>query len=424
MKSVDKPHFDAEEIWIRDALERKRTQIGREIEDFKTEKERELVTFEQRLRGGGRATSSESLSSFEAECRNEKREEPRESNLYYSGKSPAINIGSDSVRTNGINNLSRLTEFLCNGRENEQSSSDSLLSNSLREREREFHGLFTPHYLPLLDSSAHTSNPRPTTNYSVEFQPLRDTTSNFSSSATFPVSTLGDTTPPPSLRHFSASLPRERSLSLRRSSSRSETSVGSRRSSLRDPKQPRSAKHVLFSINDVVVSPSTSPTLSRSTAGPQAQDIDNLSSYNSAKVPISKNKSTESWDKGLSALLNPNSNNISSNASSQNSHSPYGIHSSSSYILSNNEDDDFAPNYDTDGDDLFAFDEEVDVGDDDDDDDEISGGKSAMGSSSASGYGSDEEGDGKDPDMTVGSPGAGSLPIEIKWPAKNKGGGG
>ena len=36
----------------------------------------------------------------------------------------------------------------------------------------------------------------------------------------------------------------------------------------------------------------------------------------------------------------------------------------------------------------------------------------------ASEYGSDEEGDGKDPDMTVGSPGAGSLPIEIKWPGR------
>ena len=66
---------------------------------------------------------------------------------------------------------------------------------------------------------------------------------------------------------------------------------------------------------------------------------------------------------------------------------------------------------------MFAFDEEVNTSDDNDDDD-ISGGKAAFGSNSASGCGSDEEGDGKDPDMTVGSPGAGSLPIEIKWPGR------
>lgn len=397
---------------ISDALERKRTQIGREIEDFKVEKEREFAAFEQRLRGRGRATSSEHSSSFEA-----KREEPRESNLSFDGRSAEINIGSDSVRTNGINHLSHSTEFFCNGQENEQSSSDSPLSNSLREREFEFHGLFTPHYLPLLDSFAHTSKPRHNTNYSEDLQQPRDTPSNFSSSATFPASTIGNTTPLPSLRHFSASVPRERSLSLRRLSSRSDNSVGSRRSSLRDPKQPRSPKHVLFSINDVVVSPSTSPVLSRSTAAPQAPDKDSLSSNKLAKMPISKDKGMEIWDQGLSALLKPN-NDTSSIASSQYSHTPYDIRTASSSILLNNEDDDFAPNYDIDGDDLFAFDEEVNTSDDDDDDDDISGGKAAFGINSASGYGSDEEGDGKDPDMTVGSPGAGSLPIEIKWPGR------
>ncbi|MCJ1345537.1 hypothetical protein MMC31_003744 [Peltigera leucophlebia] len=412
MKSIEKPHFDAEETWISDALERKRTQIGQEIEDFKTEKEREFAAFEQRLRGRGRSTSSEYSSSYG------KREEPRESNLTFDGRSPVINIGSDSVRTNGINHLSQLTGFLCDGQENEQSSSNSLLSNSLRERECEFHGLFTPHYLPLLDSSAHTSKSRPTTNQPEDLQPPRDTTSNFSSSATFPASTLGNTTSPPSLRHFSASVPRERSLSLRLSSSRSETSIGRRRSSLRDPKQPRSAKRVLFSINDVVLSPSTSPVLSSSTAAPQARDIDSLPSNKLAKMPTRKSKGTETWGKGLSALLDP-INNTSLTASSKYSYTPYGINSSSSTILLNNEDDDFSPNYDTDGDDLFAFDEEVNVSDDDDDDDDhdISG-KTAIGSSSASGYNSDEEGDGKDPDMTVGSPGAGSLPIEIKWPGR------
>ena len=411
MKSIDNPQFDSDETWISDALEKKRRQIGREIEDFKAEKVRELAAFEQRLRGRGRATSSEYSSSFEAKYRNEKREEPRESNLAFDGTSPAIKIGSGSVRTNGISHLSRSTEFSCNGQENEHSSWDSLLSNSLREREFEFHGLFTPHYLPLLDSSAHTSKPRPTTNYSRDLQTPLDSSSNLSSSATFPASTIGNTTPLPSLRHFSASVPREPSLSLRHSTSRSDTSVGSRRSSLRDPKQPRSAKHVLFSINDAVVSPSTSPVLSRSTAAPQGRDIGSLLSNKLAKMPISENKDMEIWDKGLSAILKPNNNKTYS-------HISYDIHKPSSSFLLNNEDNDFAPDYDIDGDDLFTFDEEVNISDDDDDEDNRSGGKSAIGSSSASIDCSDGEGDGKDPDMTVGSPGAGSLPIEIKWPGR------
>lgn len=65
---------------------------------------------------------------------------------------------------------------------------------------------------------------------------------------------------------------------------------------------------------------------------------------------------------------------------------------------------------------MFAFDEEANLSDDDEDN--KSEGNAATGSGSASGCGSDEEGDGKDPDMTVGSPGAGSLPIEIKWPGR------
>lgn len=409
MKSVDNAQFDADETWIRDALERKRTQIAREIEDFKVEKEREFAAFEQRLRGRAPVNSSEHSTSFEAPFRNEKREEPRGSNHSLDGR-PAINIESDSVRTNGSNHLSRSTEFLCNGRENQDSSSDSLLSNSLRERELEFHGLFTPHYLPLLDGSAHNSKPRPTKKYPEDLQSPRDISSNLSSSATFPSSTIDNNTSLHFLRHFSASVPRERSLGLRRSSSRSENLVGSRRSSLRDPKQPRSAKHVLFSINDVVVSPSTSPILFRSTTAPEARDTDSLSSNKLAKIPISKNK-------GLSALLKFDNNSIPFNASSQYSHKLYDPPTLSSSTLLNNEDDDFAPNYDTDGDDLFAFDEEANLSDDDDDDDR-SGDNAAAGSGSASGYGSDEEGDGKDPDMTVGSPGAGSLPIEIKWPGR------
>lgn len=415
MKSVDNTQFDADETWIRDALKRKRAQIAREIEDFKVEKEKEFAAFEQRLRGRGSANSSEYSTSFEAKVRNEKREEPRGSNYSLDGNA-AINIESDSVSTNGINHLSRPTEFLCNRRENQHSSSDSLLSNSLRERELEFHGLFTPHYLPLLDVSAHTSKPGPTTKYSGDLQSPRDISSNLSSSATFPSSTIGNNTSLPFLRHFSASVPRERSLGLRRSSSRSDNSVGRRRSSLRDPKQPRSAKHVLFSINDVVVSPSTSPIFSRSTAAPEARDIDSLSSNKLAKMPISKHKGLETWDKGLSALLKSDNNNTPFTASSQYSHTLYDLPTSSSSTILNNEDDDFAPNYDTDGDDLFAFDEEANLSDDDDDN--RSGGNAATGSGSASGCGSDEEGDGKDPDMTVGSPGAGSLPIEIKWPGR------
>lgn len=416
MKSIDELQFDADETWIRDALERKRTQLEREIEDFKAEKEREFTAFEQRLRGRGRAISSEHSCSFEANYSNGKRGGLEGSNLSFDGRSPFINIGSGSVWKNGINHLSQLTKSLCNGQENEQSISDSLLSNSLRERELEFHGLFTPHYLPLLDSSAHTSKSEPTTNYSEDLQPPRDTSSNFSPSASFPASTIGNTNPLPSLHHFSASLPRERSLGLRRSSSRSDNSVGSRRSSLRDPKQPRSAKHVLFSINNVVVSPSTSPVLPRSTAAPHARDIDdNLLSSQLAKMPIGKNKGMETWDKGLSDLLKPRNNNASSTASSKHSQNPCAIHTPSSSVLLNDEDDDFASNYDTDGDDLFPFDEEVNISDDYDN---RSGGKAATGSSGVSRYGSDEEGDGRDPDMTVGSPGAGSLPIEIKWPGR------
>lgn len=414
MKPIDHTQFDADETWIRDELNGKRAQIAREIEDFKAEKERELAAFEQSLRGRGSVNSSEYSTSFEAKFRNEKREESWGSNYSVDGNS-VINIEPDSVRTNAIKNLSRSTKFLSNGRESQHSSPDSLLSNSPRERELEFHGLFTPHYLPLLDVSPHSSKPRTTTKYSEDLQLPRDSSSNLSP-ATFPTSTNGNNTSLPYLRHFSASVPGE--LGLRRLSFRSDNSVGKRRSSLRDPKQPRSAKHVLFSINDVVLSPSTSPILSRSIAAPEGRNVDSLSSNKLANMAISKNKGVETWDKGLSALLKSDYKNTPFTAISQYSHTLYDLPtlSSSTLLNLNNEEDNFVPKYDTDGDDLFAFDEETNLSDDDDDDIRL-GGNAAAGSGSASGCGSDEE-DGKDPDMAVGSPGAGSLPIEIKWPGR------
>ena len=136
------------------------------------------------------------------------------------------------------------------------------------EREFEFQGLFTPRYLPLLEDPSRYSKMKPTLSSSppsehLEDQPTgrRGSPTPLSSSATLPTTRYSPLRSPVQSPKFSNSAPRPRLEDLRRSS---DTSIASLRSSLKQPKSPRSPKRVLFAIDNNVLSPTTSPILERS----------------------------------------------------------------------------------------------------------------------------------------------------------------
>ncbi|MCJ1424783.1 hypothetical protein MMC29_002671 [Sticta canariensis] len=427
--SATKMHdSDADRVWIAEMLKRKRKQTDREIADFKGEKEREYIAFEQRLRAGGREVGSQGVirPSLDPRDVDKRREEPPDygekqgSNMAFEKGAfrPAERSDLPSA-TSPLDQHPRTTEL--SSRAPEKVSAAPFMSGSstpvtFHEREVEFQGLFTPSYLPLLDSSTNNQkNASSKTPLTISIKPnqltmlVRDPTSTLSSSATLPTSVISSSSSPPTARQFSVSLPREGSLNIRRSSSKSDTSIASLRSSLRDPTQPRSPKRVLFSIDNVVVSPSTSPLAQRSSSAPQSQatGLENVS-HDSERAAIGESKegyNVERWDdRGFST----NSQDAKAKVPSKKGKEHTGglsyraLESITAAPLIGG--DDFERvGYD---DDLFSFDEDMDLGEPGHVEDK--GGDVE----------SDDEGPGDNQAMTSSSPHAGSLPIEIKWPAR------
>lgn len=440
------PSADTEGVWIRAILERKRKQTDREIREFTAEKEKDYIAFERRLRAGGQYDRPVSFSPKDVANSSKRPHEDRETQglpgLKEKGDGYTIEGLASLSHANGLHRspgtseFSREVEMGSDGyRDNDQQvelkdGGRSMLEKvvDLRNREVEFQGLFTPSYLPLLDSSTHgqeITSRKPPLTISVKpdmlTTPMHDSKPVLSSSATLATSTIGSMSPP-ATRQFSASVPKEGSLEHRRSSSRSDTSSASLRSSLRDPKQPRSPKRVLFSIDDVVVAPSTSPAFRRTKSSRKLRSfvVSNVSQGFENTAAGTHRDDTYSREQGIRTYFDPLNNNNNPpqigpvegrEYTSGPSHTSLDIITSSSPPTTG---DDFERvNYD---DDLFTFDEDMGLGElehadggkagdagvgfgSDDEDDEVSGGKAAVVEPSS-------------------SPHAGSLPIEIRWPAK------
>ena len=298
----------------------------------------------------------------------------------------------------------------------------SVSKAQLHERELEFQGLFTPSFLPLLDSkgneihasagvdSSNGESPTPQSSSNSRALPSNngatDANPEFSSSASILDTNYTSSLSPPHIRFLSASVPRE-STHQRRSSSKSNLSIASLRSSIRDPKQPRSPKRVLFSLGDKLVSPSTSPLIQRAN-GESRTPIPNSNTALSQTTPGNSRNSNSAWD------IFPWSKQASDVTSVHGT--PLPISDTTTPFEQPGRATDRSPL--TGGDDfesidadeeLFAFDEDV------------AGRKlNFKGENNSSIHvESDEDEDEDSSEMILGSsPHAGSLPIEIKWPTR------
>lgn len=287
------------------------------------------------------------------------------------------------------------------------------------EHEKEFRGVFTPNYLPLLDGKINDKDRRNSSEL-LEASTLgtselpnanRGHVTGLSSSAEYHHPPM--TSPPaPPTRPLSASVPQEESLGHRRASS-SGTDIVNRRSSLRNKKEPRSPKRVLFNIDNTVVSPSTSPIAQRVNSMTPTKASRGSESNDGFQIVRNKQERTSpAYDTTMPRLLSTSfTGTAASGWRSDMSPLRWAYESESKNRNSPFMGGDDFEHVDRD-DDIFAFDEEMEVEE-----------KAPAGDKKKAGVDFDREGEKEEAEsqdtLIGGSPHAGSLPIEIKWPARS-----
>lgn len=418
------PNTEGMEMAVVNALDQKRREIAREIAEFRAMKEKEFIAFERQLRAADKKAVAREYSQ-----QNAKTEEGKKSleNIGELGRGQgSIVVFGARLESFGrrsladISNRVRQPTDLSYG--NAISGTEpakwptSFEATELHDREVEFQGLFTPSYLPLLDGSIRKQKDwpgKPALKISIQSDERRASLRNsatMSSPASFPPSIMTSSSSPPTTRSFSASAPREQASHHGRPSSGSDTSVACLRSSLRDPAHPRSPKRVLFSIDNLVVSPSTSPTAQqRSTASKfRGPEIDNVP-RGFEKTVAGKNKEAHlggSWDNSSATAFAKNQSTMSTANRKPIVYAAGSYQGSSGIAKSRLRDggDEFVSV----GleDDLFTFDEDLDLVE-----------SKNVGKTEGS-AGSEEDDEGTKGEPRASSPHAGSLPIEIKWPTR------
>ena len=410
-------------------LDKKRRELDKEIAAFKARKDDEYRLFEKNLkayyRNIGELPAEDEDPKIKAESfvkptekkaavetpmpqQKEKREHTQEK------KNETIGTPSQSVQ-GLLGAASTHHSVSCPG-SSPESSDSTKRKRQPHEHERELYGVFTPNYLPLLDSRPREGDRRSSSELleaanlekKESSTPKRSTAAVLSSSAEYHNQPMSSPPPPPA-RPLSASVPQDESLGHRRSSSNSGDPMGNRRSSLRNPKEPRSPKRVLFSINDTVVSPSTSPVAQRS------------NSITSKPIRLQggfeKNDSFEKVDKSADKSATATPSVLATSFSGLSSGWSSGISPLQWAYESENRNktaplaggDDFE-HIDRD-DDLFAFDEDLDV----------VNSRKIMEDTRGVNPAEEEAVEDSESQKTLvgGSPHAGSLPIEIKWSGKS-----
>ncbi|KAL9044210.1 MAG: hypothetical protein Q9214_002638, partial [Letrouitia sp. 1 TL-2023] len=315
----------AEEAQLADALERRRKQIDREIADYISDKEKEYHKFEKRLRSEKRDVERQKILQCERELERAemRRRGSRDQGIptLSNGKGRKSPIASTPTRVNGVR-FAEPTEIPLESemgyskvRKGSRSSNHNLSTDGLpvHERELEFQGLFTPSYLPLLSSKHQFSEDNPLEKSTASSQLTEPhQTDHRSSPAPAPSDpapqTVNSPLTPTNTPLLSSSDPRTEAMSHRRSSSRSDASISSLRSSLRDPKQTRSPKRVLFSIDNIVVSPSTSPLSQRRVTGQKfatgSSPTDQTISQTSSENPADPSVIRSSWQADIPVYSN------------------------------------------------------------------------------------------------------------------------
>ncbi|KAL9102413.1 MAG: hypothetical protein Q9163_002434 [Psora crenata] len=419
--------------YILQALEAKRKQFDVEIKDYTIQKEQEYQEFERKIWA----------EFWKGNC----NEIPRGAALGQASKL----VGQDSPAPGGKGTRNRDD----NGSGALQDSKNPRTTRSDTGKDfggfpgppntcknegetREWEGIFTPEYLPLLEGHKNGRNFQKETSSSIPpREPAQPTMATLSSSAedhppsahthfvklSAPYAQLSSSAPPTEDIHHSHS---------RSDSSTSNVSVASLRSSMRDPRQPRSPKRVLFSLGDAVVSPSTSPILSRISRNTEltideGERVEDVFAWGKKwKVRRNRRKGSndsanEEKERGREGREELEDIGISEGRGMFNLADGWTKTIPVSVIQDNNHAIPMAATADgfekvekADDEDLFTFDEDLN--------DNYS--KAPLNNGSLDSHMFDEDDNDHDKEPLPGtSPHAGSLPIEIKWPGRSDAGG-
>ena len=400
---------------INTALYTKREEIEEEIRNFRAQKETEYKQYEEQLRqrrGANRGAGEKGADAPAPHTEQSGQERPR----------PRVQrrISNEERRSNRPPRTAR------------QALNQAFSMSS--EEARDFEGVFTPEYLGLIDvkDKKHGKSSGFTHDRS-------DQKTQLSSSVTLhpPLIFPWSSSPTQSFK-VSSSAPEHHSpvkTHHRSDSANSTLSVQSLRSSMKDPKTPKSPKRVLFSIEDGVVSPSTSPSLNRKDRAASAGEgnaPESLLSFakRTSREKKKKNRRKERGDgdrgrrrddpEGLEGLgltenrgFSPLEQEVSTTALPS-LQVPDAHTNETTTAGKPSPSDEFEPVISPDGDDMFAFDEDLTA-------------RSAPKSPEIKDeLELEEEADvtsSKALDELGTSPHAGSLPIEIKWPERRASGG-
>lgn len=423
-RRAKEPDLGAEqkEHQITEALERKRRQLDQEIADFKVGKEHEYRDFERRLRDKSRENGVQDVLQSQRK-RGRSRQKTAAAEASSTQKEDANRVqgeadsGEISQTGPSLDVEDQIATFSSNCSPGGSTGPLDRPMGALHGQEKGFRGLFTPSYrtfvggTPAGEGSRFKKLLQPPSLDSGDLSAVRQNTSAlFSSSAEL-------VHPPmacPPLRPLSSSVPPEKPSHHRSDSSRSDTSIASLRSSLRDPKQPRSPKRVLFSIDDTLVSPSTSPIAQRSKPATDTKPVTSVDAIGGfEKFEVVRNQNSDG-----PAANRPQSNGVGFSSLS----APANLWAASLSTFGRATElnpskpspsasgaDDFEH---LESDDLFTFDEHIGQ----------AGRNKPQETDPEKEYDEDEEVEDKSKDpFTASSPHAGSLPIEIKWPGRREG---
>ena len=294
---------------IQEVLHKKRRSLDLEIEEYKALKEEEFRKYEAEIRRVLRAqevngTAEEKVGAKPIVSKSdEAKDRATGSRRNSDGTSPA---GTMHERLRSENGAKKERQDDGVTKQEPAESTDTPVVTPSHEREQEFHGIFTPKYLPLLDSPNRYSK-QVITKPSPPSSPIfvdtsrgrQESSTPLSSSASLPTTVYDPLRSPPQTPKLSNSAPRPRLVDQRRSSSRSDSSLTNLRSSLRQPKSPRSSKHVLFAIDNTVLSPSTSPVAHRPNRNPSVP----FSALSDILKPTTKHKDMTVESKSNGSLM-------------------------------------------------------------------------------------------------------------------------
>lgn len=423
-RRAKEPDLEAEQKdhQITEALERKRRQLDEEIADFKAGKEHEYRDFERQLRDKSRENGvQDAPQSQRKRGRSRQKNAAAEASFTRKEDANGVQRETDVGEISQMGPSLEVEDQIAKVPSNRIPGASTVLPDrpigALHEREKGFQGLSTPDYLPFVGGGLASVGSR-----SKEVLKTPSFDSGHLSAARHNTNALLSSSaeiihPPmasPPARPLSSSVPPEKPSHHRRDSSRSDTSIASLRSSLRDPKQPRSPKRVLFSIDDTLVSPSTSPIAQRSKSAKDTKPVkplDNIGGFERFEVVRNQNsdgpaaKRAQSNGSGFSSLSAPA--NLWAASLSTFGRATEFNHSKPSPSASG------ADGFEhLESDDLFTFDEHIDR----------AGRSKPQETDPLNEYDEDEEAEDKGKDLfAASSPHAGSLPIEIKWPGRREG---